>query len=195
MRFLLKKPKTASRNTDDSVSNQLPPPYRSSPVSKPHPRYEFPPNFFAEAGLEGGENDLEILRDYDTVIIVDDSGSMGEHRCHSWNQVSDTFSPLLTEPIPDSRLLLQAREAVAELAVIASMYDEDGIEIYFLNQVDTRKEEINPSRKFTVRLNNFRVDNSPLTCLHLSVQKSSAGPLRVHSIWWYRYWKMLDKGR
>ena len=65
-------------------------------VSDPPPPYVLPQEFI-DAGIK--EDDLEILRDYDTVIIVDDSGSMQP----LWEQVSDTFSPLLLESISDSR--------------------------------------------------------------------------------------------
>ncbi|KAI0921183.1 hypothetical protein AcV5_001140 [Taiwanofungus camphoratus] len=55
------------------------------------------------------ENALDILKRYNTVIIVDDSGSMEGSR---W---------------------LEAREALAALADIASKYDADGIDVCFLN--------------------------------------------------------------
>lgn len=62
------------------------------------------------------EDALEILRKYDTVILVDDSGSMtlpgskkGKTR---WNE---------------------AGEALETLAETAQRYDGDGIDIYFLN--------------------------------------------------------------
>ena len=40
------------------------------------------PKEFSNAGIE--ENQLEVLKGYDTVIILDDSGSM----LYLWNQVS-----------------------------------------------------------------------------------------------------------
>ena len=49
-------------------------------VEDPPPPYILPAEF-VDAGIT--EDDLEILRDYDTVIIVDDSGSMGS----LWYQV------------------------------------------------------------------------------------------------------------
>jgi len=55
------------------------------------------------------EDALETLRKYNTVIIVDDSGSMAGSR---WKE---------------------AREALAALAGIASKYDTDGIDVCFLN--------------------------------------------------------------
>ena len=49
-------------------------------VNDPPPPYSFPEEF-AEAGIK--EDEMLILRDYDTVMIVDDSGSMEP----LWNQV------------------------------------------------------------------------------------------------------------
>ncbi|CCM01741.1 uncharacterized protein FIBRA_03807 [Fibroporia radiculosa] len=55
------------------------------------------------------ENALDTLRKYNTVIIVDDSGSMQGER---WRE---------------------ARDALAPLADIASKYDADGVDVCFLN--------------------------------------------------------------
>jgi hypothetical protein len=52
------------------------------------------------------ENELEILKDYDTVIIVDDSGSMTADNLSLWREVSDSFSPLWIGSTPEPRLLL-----------------------------------------------------------------------------------------
>ena len=68
-------------------------------INDPPPPYILPPEFI-DIGIK--EDDLEILRDYDTVIILDDSGSMQP----LWDQVSNPFSPLCTESIPHSRRLL-----------------------------------------------------------------------------------------
>jgi hypothetical protein len=59
---------------------------------------------------ESKENALEMLRTYDTVVIMDDSGSM--LRDDRWEQ---------------------ACEALSKLAQIAATYDRDGIDIHFLN--------------------------------------------------------------
>ncbi|KAF8172801.1 hypothetical protein K438DRAFT_2023665 [Mycena galopus ATCC 62051] len=62
------------------------------------------------------ENELEILKKYDTVILVDDSFSM------NW---------------PGSKRGLsrwdEARKALEPLAEVAGKYDQDGIDIHFLN--------------------------------------------------------------
>ena len=52
----------------------------------PPPPYALPAEF-VQAGIK--EDDLAILRDYDTVIVVDDSGSMDP----LWNQVRLNFLP------------------------------------------------------------------------------------------------------
>jgi len=84
---------SSTRDLDPEVIDDPPPPYTL-------------PEEFVQAGIV--EDDLLILRDYDTVIIVDDSGSMEP----LWNQ---------------------ACKALAMLAVVASRYDRNGIDIYFLN--------------------------------------------------------------
>ncbi|KAJ7131667.1 hypothetical protein C8R43DRAFT_1024227 [Mycena crocata] len=77
------------------------------------------------------ENALEILRKYDTVILVDDSGSM---------------------TLPGSKKGLtrwyEAGEALEALAETAQQYDADGIDIYFLNN---RKETLNIKSPSEVR--------------------------------------------
>ncbi|KAF9226923.1 hypothetical protein BS17DRAFT_728914 [Gyrodon lividus] len=65
---------------------------------------------------ESRENALETLRQYDTVIIMDDSGSMTQ--AGRWQQ---------------------ACEALCGLSQIAASYDRDGIDIHFLND---RKQAI-----------------------------------------------------
>ncbi|KAH7887317.1 hypothetical protein F5I97DRAFT_817102 [Phlebopus sp. FC_14] len=60
-------------------------------------------------GQESHEDALETLRKYDTVIVMDDSGSM---EGSSWEE---------------------AKNALAGLARYAAEYDADGIDVYFLN--------------------------------------------------------------
>jgi len=69
------------------------------------------------------ENALEILRHYDTVILMDDSGSM---------------------TLPGSKRgvtrWFEAGQALEALAEAAQKYDNDGIDIYFLN---SKREALN----------------------------------------------------
>ncbi|BEJ16579.1 hypothetical protein CspHIS471_0511840 [Cutaneotrichosporon sp. HIS471] len=60
--------------------------------------------------MENGEPVLEMLRDYDTVFVIDDSSSM----------------------LQDGRWE-EARSAVRYVVNQACKYDDDGIDIYFLN--------------------------------------------------------------
>ncbi|KAH7887318.1 hypothetical protein F5I97DRAFT_1925764 [Phlebopus sp. FC_14] len=73
------------------------------------------PSFQSPVRKDSGEDPLEMLRKYDTVIIVDDSGSMRGPR---WEE---------------------ATSALAGLAKIAAQYDSDGIDIYFLNHPSTAR--------------------------------------------------------
>ncbi|KAJ7369001.1 hypothetical protein DFH08DRAFT_983658 [Mycena albidolilacea] len=77
------------------------------------------------------EDALEILRKYDTVILVDDSGSMtlpGSKKGRTrWNE---------------------AGEALETLAEAAQQYDGDGIDIYFLNN---KTESLNIKSSLEVR--------------------------------------------
>lgn len=87
-------------------ANDKPPPYNLNPSSQ-----------YPHAAIE--ERLRQILHNYDTVIIVDDSGSM----------------KLATAPsngIMTSRWE-EARTAIAGIAEKANMYDADGIDLYFLN--------------------------------------------------------------
>jgi uncharacterized protein YegL len=59
--------------------------------------------------LVDGEEQLAMLRDYDTVFLVDDSGSMAGGR---WRE---------------------ARSAIEGVVKHAMKYDDDGVDIYFLN--------------------------------------------------------------
>ncbi|PWN95530.1 hypothetical protein FA09DRAFT_341173 [Tilletiopsis washingtonensis] len=73
------------------------------------------------AGAAGGmnENALELLRSFDTILLVDDSSSM-----QVTEQPDGTHGPSRWE---------QARDALAGLVEIAMRYDEDGVDIHFLN--------------------------------------------------------------
>ncbi|KAJ7462012.1 hypothetical protein FB451DRAFT_1267489 [Mycena latifolia] len=77
------------------------------------------------------EDALEVLRKYDTVILVDDSGSM---------------------TLPGSKKGVtrwyEAGQALEALAETAQQYDTDGIDIYFLNN---KKEALNIKSSSEVR--------------------------------------------
>ncbi|KAH8834204.1 hypothetical protein DL96DRAFT_485483 [Flagelloscypha sp. PMI_526] len=64
------------------------------------------------------ENVLQQLKDYDTVIIMDDSGSMaGDY----WNQAGD---------------------ALSSLAEIIAKYDSDGLDLYFFNNLTKIRQNL-----------------------------------------------------
>jgi hypothetical protein len=75
------------------------------------------------------ENVLEMLRKFNTVILVDDSGSMRGER---WKEVRVQYfySVILCHLLVTE---LKARSALASLAHTAAKYDADGIDVHFLN--------------------------------------------------------------
>ena len=73
-RSKMEKMFSSSTPHDPEVQNDPPPPYVL-------------PEEFRDAGIK--EDEMQILRDYDTVIILDDSGSME----HLWNQVRSPANP------------------------------------------------------------------------------------------------------
>lgn len=65
------------------------------------------------------EDDFELLREYDTIFIVDDSASM------QVNEMPDgSIGPSRWE---------EARDALCGVVRIAARYDDDGIDVYFIN--------------------------------------------------------------
>ncbi|WRT69657.1 uncharacterized protein IL334_006647 [Kwoniella shivajii] len=99
------------------TNNIAPPSERSKPTvvttSSANPPAA-PPAYAPTSPVDGftdksGEDPLEILREYDTVFLIDDSSSMKGRR---WTE---------------------ARIALMGVADIAARYDQDGIDVEFLN--------------------------------------------------------------
>ncbi|KAJ7253438.1 hypothetical protein C8J57DRAFT_1137191 [Mycena rebaudengoi] len=114
-----------SRSRSADARDVAPPPYSppqtlSPPTvhkrSKSLVKYSSPQWLKKPMRKETLENALEILRQYDTVILVDDSGSMN--------------SPGSKKGVTRWYEAGQALEALAETA---QQYDTDGIDIHFLN--------------------------------------------------------------
>ncbi|KAJ7628835.1 hypothetical protein FB45DRAFT_1080163 [Roridomyces roridus] len=99
--------------------------------------------FKRPARQENVEDALELLRKYDTVILVDDSGSM---------------------TLPGSKRGLtrwhEAGQALETLAETAQEYDGDGVDIYFMN---SPKAALNVKTSTEVRLLFSKVKPSGLT--------------------------------
>lgn len=85
---------------------------------------------------------LDILRDFDTVIIVDDSESMSwENRWQEVGLLLITLGRFIGKLIRPS----QTESALGTLADVASQYDTDGITICFLNS-KVRKDNVTVCR-------------------------------------------------
>jgi hypothetical protein len=79
------------------------------------------------------ESALELLRNFQTVLIVDDSRSM---KGELWKQVGRV--PVWTLSLHGG--YFQAGSALQKLAAVASDYDTDGLEIHFLNSPAVAKQ-------------------------------------------------------
>lgn len=65
------------------------------------------------------ENQLEFLRSYDTIFVVDDSSSMNVNERPDGSMGQSRWE--------------EARDALAGMVEIAAKYDDDGVEVHFLN--------------------------------------------------------------
>jgi uncharacterized protein YegL len=96
-------------NAFTTPSNEPPPAYTPNPVPTSSTMAPTP-----AATDEGDEDDAyAFLRTFDTVFLVDDSGSMAGR---SWRETAD---------------------ALKTITPICTKYDQDGIDIYFLNCPDS----------------------------------------------------------
>ncbi|OCF43858.1 hypothetical protein I317_02301 [Kwoniella heveanensis CBS 569] len=103
-------------NMPSSYFQTGPTPRQASVTSINGPPPSLPPRPNSFVPPPGKEDALEMLREFDTVFLVDDSTSMAGER---WSQ---------------------ARQALMEVAEIAARYDDNGVDIYFLNSKRVGKE-------------------------------------------------------
>lgn len=93
----------SSNNPFSDAPSDAPPAYSAAPATQQA----------APAGDQGENDPFHFLRTFDTVFLIDDSGSMAGSR---WNET---------------------RDALKTITPICTNYDADGIDIYFLNSRDT----------------------------------------------------------
>jgi len=110
-------------------------------------------------------NDIQILSDYEMVVIADDSGSMnnaaeqshhrklGEVKRTRWHELLDT---------------------VSEIVEIASCFDEDGIDIYFLNRQPAIAVKHSNDENFIRAFEKRPTGTTPLSEKLLEVSKKCA---------------------
>lgn len=99
-------------NENSPPSEEAPPPYETPTFSAAHKLSEDP---------------LEVLRRYNTVVVLDDSGSM---QGALWTQVRQRLHVYHPDHV---RSYVQAITALRGLAQWAAQYDADGIDVYLLN--------------------------------------------------------------
>ncbi|KAJ7512456.1 hypothetical protein B0H11DRAFT_2268501 [Mycena galericulata] len=122
-----------SRSRSADGRDVAPPPYETvnAPQRSKSTKYSSPQWLKRPMRKETLENALEILRKYDTVILVDDSMSM-----------------LLSGSTRGVTRWFEAGQALEALAETAQQYDSDGIDIYFLN---SRRKGLNLKSSLEVR--------------------------------------------
>ena len=93
-----------------------------------------------------------FLANFDTIFLIDDSGSMDAETPSRWHQVGSTLS---------------------KIAPICTQHDEDGIDIHFLNKGDKRKFKhiTRYPLPFVLTLSKA-ANHEPLSTVHKSSRKS-----------------------
>ncbi|KAG8942462.1 hypothetical protein FRC04_003630 [Tulasnella sp. 424] len=79
------------------------------------------------------ETDLDVLRHYDTIFIVDDSGSM----LH--DDADSDGSPKGKAKQQELTRWEKARDALEAVVAMATQHDGNGVDIHFLNSEDSRE--------------------------------------------------------
>jgi uncharacterized protein YegL len=106
---------TSNKNASSSKHGDPlgPPPYTPEPAQAFSPE-SIQATSFAQSTTtrSGGDSEYAFLANFDTVFLVDDSGSMA------------------------GRLWKEAEEAIAMITPICTQHDPDGIDLYFLNHVN-----------------------------------------------------------
>ncbi|KIO21029.1 hypothetical protein M407DRAFT_131915 [Tulasnella calospora MUT 4182] len=123
-------PASEKRNPGDGLGdgNPFDPPPEYSPTDAPKREWPKPIHDGPVA-----DTDLDVLRNYDTVFIVDDSGSMLQD-----DSDSDRSSKGKAKQRERTRWD-KARDALEAVATMATQHDGNGVDIYFLNSEDFQK--------------------------------------------------------
>mmetsp|Transcript_116279 Transcript_116279/g.370005 ORF Transcript_116279/g.370005 Transcript_116279/m.370005 type:complete len:282 (-) Transcript_116279:11-856(-) len=111
-------------------------------------------------------NDLVVLSDYQIVVIADDSGSM-------LNNALPMQMRVLGQPI--RRRWDELRETLAEVVEIASCFDQNGIDIHFLNRAPITHVKSGQDAKFKQAFAQPPQGRTPLTETLQRVSKSTQG--------------------
>ncbi|KAK5016609.1 hypothetical protein LTR16_000093 [Cryomyces antarcticus] len=104
-----RRPDRAGMNAFTTPSNEPPPAYTAAPNAAPAPVVTV--NHGASA--RGADDPYAFLTSFDTIFLVDDSGSMAGSRWRETGRALETITPICTS------------------------HDADGIDIFFLNHPDS----------------------------------------------------------
>jgi len=111
-------------------------------------------------------NDLAVLKDYEIVVIADDSGSMG----------SCAAPPhLMTLQGPNPSRWDELKVTLGEIVDVAACFDESGIDIFFLNRPAVMGVKSSSEASFVQALSRPPQGRTPLTETLNSVLLNTAG--------------------
>ncbi|KAF2683752.1 hypothetical protein K458DRAFT_389678 [Lentithecium fluviatile CBS 122367] len=107
-----RRPSRSGMNAFTTPSNEPPPAYTPTPASY-NPTYTQPAMATPAATADADDDTYAFLKTFDTIFLIDDSGSMAGGR---W---------------------VETAKALEKIAPICTKRDKDGIDIYFLNHPDS----------------------------------------------------------
>jgi len=111
-------------------------------------------------------NDLVVLQDYQIAVIADDSASM--------NKESDPDG-LRQKGQPKRTRWHELQETIAEIVDVASCFDAEGINVFFLNRTSVLAVKDSKQKSFTDAFGRGAAGGTPLTeALDKSVAKLSS---------------------
>ncbi|KAG8999672.1 Bud site selection protein 20 [Tulasnella sp. 427] len=123
-----------SRQSQSQPNLAVPSSSSNNPFDEPPPVYS--PSDVSKAGWSKLqepviESDLDVLRHYDTIFIIDDSGSMLQDD-------SDSDTTLKGKSRQTHRTRWEkARDALEAVVAMATQHDGNGVDIYFLNSEES----------------------------------------------------------
>lgn len=114
---------TAQSTSQYPVTNPFAPSHVATHAQSMSEEARRPAQSSSSAGIQRQpsikENQLEFLRSYDTIFIVDDSSSMNVNERPDGSMGQSRWE--------------EARDALAGMVELAAKYDDDGVELHFLN--------------------------------------------------------------
>lgn len=170
-----------------------PPPYQGISDDKDPLRVINAPMVATERKNSISEDALEMLRKYDILVLVDDSGSMSYDGHRSWNEVTFCHTPRANHLLNH---FSQARAALSALAEKAGKYDTDGIDVCFLNS-KRAGERLKASLRLYLYMKyvNVKERRTQKVCSNCSIGKLPRAELPSEIVWRSSFLHTLSRSR